>query len=85
MAFISSSICAMQNLSIFIDFGISDDIVVMVLIIDKKLLHFKPSQLGQILCVNTSSSQARHKYRFITLQSYFLSTDILMVRYVCSH
>ena len=45
------------------DFGISDGILVTVLIIDK-LLHFKPSQLGQILCVNTGFSQARYKYRF---------------------
>ena len=63
------------------DFGISDDILVTVLIIDKKLLHFKPSQLGQILCVNTGFSQACHKYKFITLQSQFLSSAILMVRY----
>ena len=68
------------------DFSISDDILVTVLIIDKKLLHFKPSQLGQILyiCVNTGFSQACHKYRFITLQSQFHSTAILIVRYVAT-
>ena len=66
------------------DFGISDDILVTVLIMDKKLLHFKLSQLSQILCVNTGFSQARHKYRFITLRSQFLSTAILIVRYVAT-
>ena len=35
------------------DFGIPDDIVDTVLITDKKLLHFKLSQLGQILRFNT--------------------------------
>ena len=57
MAFISFSICAMQNLSILLnsswDYGISDDILDTILITDKKLLHFKLSQLGQILHFNT--------------------------------
>ena len=54
----------------------------IVPITDKKLLHFKLSQVGQILGVNIGFSQARHKYRLITLQSQFLSTAILMVKYV---
>ena len=62
-------LCKSVNFIEFLmDFGISDDILDTTLITDKKLLHFKPSQLGQILCVNTGFSQARHKYRFITLQ-----------------
>ena len=61
------------------DFGISDDILVTVLIIDKKLLHFKPSQLGQILCVNTGFSQAQsqiqvyHSSITISLHCHFNS------------
>ena len=58
MAFISCSICAIYAKSVnfiefLMDFGISDDILDTVLITDKKLLHFKLSQLGQILHVNT--------------------------------
>ena len=59
------------------DFGISDDILVTVLIIDKKLLHFKPSQLGQILCVNTgyfsgpSQIQVYHSSITISLLCHF--------------
>ena len=50
-------------------------------IIDKKLLHFKPSQLGQILCVNTAPSQIQVYH---SLQSQFLSTAISMARYVAT-
>ena len=35
------------------DFGISDDIVDTILITDKKLLHFKLSQLGQIYVLSS--------------------------------
>ena len=89
MAFISCSVAMCYTkyvnfIEFLMDFGISDDILDTILITDKTLLHFKPSQLGQILCVNTGFSQARHKYRFITLQSQFLSTAILIVRYVAT-
>ena len=53
---ISCSVCAIQNLLIFIeflmDFSICDDIVDTIPITDKKLLHFKLSKLGQILHVD---------------------------------
>ena len=78
----------MQNLNFIeflMDFGISDDILVTVLITDKKLLNFKLSQLGQILCVtliflrpvtNTGLSLFNHNFSPLA--------TILMVRYVAT-
>ena len=51
---------SLNFIEFLMDFGISDDIIVTVLTTDKKLLHFKLLQLGQILCVNTGFSQACH-------------------------
>ena len=46
----------MHNLNFiefFMDYSMPDDIVDTILITNKKLLHFKLSQLGQILRFNT--------------------------------
>ena len=67
------------------DLSISDDILFTVLITDKKLLNFKLSQLGQILCVtliflrpitNTDLSLFNHNLSPLA--------TILMVRYVAT-
>ena len=57
---ISCSVCAMQNLPVLLNSSwISaynyDDILDTIWITDKKLLHFKLSKSGQILCVDKAS------------------------------
>ena len=69
------------------DFGIFDDILDTIdrLITDNKLLHFKLSQLGQILSLNTGGFlRTISNTGYHSLQSQFLSTAISMVRYVAT-
>ena len=52
---ISCSVCAAKSISfieLLMDFCIFDDILDTIRITDKKLLQFKLSKLGQILCVD---------------------------------
>ena len=56
MAPISCSVCAIQNLLVLLkflmDFCPCDDILHTLWITNKKLLHFKLSKSGQILCID---------------------------------
>ena len=58
MAYIPCSVCAIQSVGFIkylMDFCIYDDIIDIIRITDKKLIHFKLSESGQILHVDNTS------------------------------
>ena len=69
MAPISCSVCAMQHLLVLLNSSwisayVYDDILDIIQITDKKLLHFKLSKLGQMLCVDKTGFPGAVTYRY---------------------
>ena len=64
-------------IELLMDFCMYDDILDTILITDKKLLHFKLSKLGQILCVDKTGF--RWPGQFQILKKHPNITNIISV------